>query len=98
MTVTGTIFKYTILFDAYEILIMDNIEDNTRKFIQRLSKSLKLSNASIVMIIVIIILFSGVNLSPWINSNHTFMFFINSLTKILDLIYSWLYNTSIINR
>ena len=77
---------------------MDNIEDNTRKFIQRLSKSLKLSNASIVMIIVIIILFSGVNLSPWINSNHTFMFFINSLTKILDLIYSWLYDTSIINR
>ena len=53
---------------------MNNLNDDTKKIVQKLTKTLKMSSTSILMIFVILISITNVNFALWINSNRTTKF------------------------
>lgn len=67
---------------------MNNLNDDTKKIVQKLTKTLKMSSTSILMIFVILISITNVNFALWINSNRTAKILINSIRRVLQLIYS----------
>ena len=67
---------------------MNNLNDDTKKIVQKLTKTLKMSSTSILMIFVILISITNVNFALWINSNRTTKILINSIRRVLQLIYS----------
>lgn len=67
---------------------MDDLNKDTQKIVQKLTKTLRITSTSVLMIFVILISITNVNLALWINSNQTIKILINSIKTILQLIYS----------